>query len=130
MAETKKTDILLLGDPQSGPPPQSTDMFFSERARVRSTMLDSLSLGIAIGLGCGIMFLLILLTLRVLDLVNLLAPVRLNFLQLNVNPFWGVIIGLLLISIFGFLFGLIIAMSYNSFVRKFVLENESWETFA
>ncbi len=130
MNGSNQENILLLSDADSKGGPPATDIFYSERALLRSGLFDSVKLGAALGLAWALMFLLMSLIVlfsgqsAVLQLFELIYP----GMDLQ-NSFTVVSVGVVFSFVYGFLFGLITGVIYNSFVRKSVLESESFETF-
>lgn len=130
MNGSNQENILLLSDADSKGGPPATDIFYSERALLRSGLFDSVKLGAALGLAWALMFLLMSLIVlfsgqsAVLQLFELIYP----GMDLQ-NSFTVVSVGVVFSFVYGFVFGLITGVIYNSFVRKSVLESESFETF-
>ncbi|MCL4707263.1 hypothetical protein KJ068_19075 [bacterium] len=130
MNGSNQENLLLLTDATSKGGPPATDTFYSERALLRAGLFDSVKLGVAIGLAWALMFLLVSLIVlfsgqsAVLELFELIYP----GMDLQ-NSFTVVSLGLVFSFVYGFVFGLITGVIYNSFVRRSVLESESFETF-
>jgi hypothetical protein len=128
MSNSKDGNVILLADPSSGPPPK-TDLYFSERAMIRSGLIDTVMFGIAVGLGWAFMFIIISIVGvigggKLLDFSSLIYP---NF---NVGVLLAIIIGFALSFVFAFIFGIIVGILYNSLVRRQLIEQESWETYS
>jgi Zn-dependent protease with chaperone function len=128
MSNSKDENVILLADPSSGPPPK-TDMYFSERAMIRSGLIDTVRFAIAVGLGWAFMFIIISIVGvigggRLLDFSILIYP---NF---NTSVILAVIIGFALSFLYAFIFAIIVGVLYNSLVRRQLIEQESWETYS
>lgn len=128
MSNSNDEKIILLADPSSGPPPK-TDMYFSERAMIRSSLLDAVKFGIALGLAWAFMFIIISIIGvigggKLLDFSNLLYP------NLNTSVLFAFIIGFAFSFLYAFVFGIIVGVLYNSLVRRQLIEQESWETYS
>ncbi len=123
---SNEEQVMLLTDPQTGPPP--TDMFFSRSSQIKTNLIDTLRLGIAIGLAWAIMFIIISIIVWIsgssaLGFFKLIYPGYIS------NTFLGIAVGFAWSFVYGFIFGIIIAILYNSLVRKTILESEGWETY-
>jgi len=130
MNETGEKNLILLTDIDPKGDPPSTDMFFSERARVRSNLLDSIKLGIAIGLACGIMFMIISSVAFISDKGTGLKFFEFIFPGFSSTAIFGIFVGFGWSALYGFIFGIIIAVIYNGLVRLNILNGDSWETYA
>ncbi|MFX0139365.1 MAG: hypothetical protein ACFFDN_37340 [Candidatus Hodarchaeota archaeon] len=129
MNRSKENNILLLGDPQVDPPP-NTDMFFSERALLRTNQIDTPKFGIAVGLGWGVIFVFMSIIALITTHGAGLAFFKDIYPGFNPSAIYGVFVGFVWSVVYGFVFGIIIGVLYNSLVRKDVLENENLETYA
>jgi tetrahydromethanopterin S-methyltransferase subunit F len=119
--------VMLLTDPQTGPPP--TDMFFSRSSQIKTNLIDTLRFGIAIGLAWAIMFIIISIIVWIsgssaLGFFEIIYPGYIS------NAISGIAVGFAWSFVYGFIFGIIIAILYNSLVRKTILESEGWETYS
>jgi len=123
---SNEEQVMLLTDPQTGPPP--TDMFFSRSSQIKTNLIDTLRFGIAIGVALAIMFIIISVIVwfsgsSALGFFKLIYPGYIS------NTFLGIAVGFAWSFVYGFIFGIIIAILYNSLVRKTILESEGWETY-
>lgn len=128
-SNSKEEQVILLTDPQTGPPPASTDMFFSRSSQIKTNLIDSVRFGIAVGLAWAIMFVIIAMIVwisdkMVLDFFEMIYP---GFLS---NDLARIGVGFLWSFGYGFVFGIIIAILYNSLVRRTILDGESWENYS
>jgi tetrahydromethanopterin S-methyltransferase subunit F len=125
---SNKEQVTLLTDPQTGPPPASTDMFFSRSSQIKTNLIDTLRFGIAIGLAWAIMFVIISIIVWIsgssaLGFFEIIYPGYIS------NAISGIAVGFAWSFVYGFIFGIIIAILYNSLVRKTIFESEGWETY-
>jgi len=128
MSNSSENNIIMLTDPQTDPPP-NTDMFFSERALVKTNQLDAPKFGIAVGLAWGIVFVFMAIIAFITTHGTGLTLFKDIYPGFNPRAIYSVLIGFAWSVVYGFVFGLIIGVVYNSLVRKAVLENESWEAY-
>jgi tetrahydromethanopterin S-methyltransferase subunit F len=125
---SNEEQVILLTDPRTGPPPAGTDMFFSRSSQIKTNLIDSVRFGIAIGLAWAIMFIIISIIVWIsgssaLGFFKVIYPGYIS------NTMLGIAIGFLWSFLYGFIFGIIMAILYNSLVRKTILESEGWETY-
>lgn len=125
MSNSSDEKGILLADP-SAPPPPKTDMYYSERAMVRSGLIDTVRFGIAVGLGWAFMFIIISIVGsigqgKLLDFYNLIYP------NLKLSVLLTFLIGFAISFLYAFIFGIIVGILYNSLVRSQLFEEESWE---
>jgi len=128
MNNLKEFNLLLLTDPQGGPP--GTDPYYPEKWTLGAQLLDAVKLSIAISLAWGIMFLLISLIVWISGNGTVLDFFKLIYPGFNPTLFLGIIIGFAWSVLYGFIFGIVIGIIYNSLVRTKVVNGESWETFS
>ena len=111
-------------------PPPNTDMFFSEKALVKTNQLDAPKFGIAVGLGWGILFVILSIVALITTNGSGIAFFKDIYPGFNPSAIYGVFVGFVWSVVYGFVFGTIVGILYNSLIRRHVSENESWETHA
>ncbi len=124
MAEIKLT---YLGT--HGKPPRRTDMGFSKAYLVRNSMFNALGLGLSAGFAFAALFILLCL-LQVSG-----ATIDLKCLESVVpcfsctNPFYS-LWAFISMFLYGFVFGGLIGLIYNSLILTNVTETDTYDAFA
>jgi len=111
-----------------GTDPPATDMFFSNRARLKSNAFSTVWLGVSIGLAWAAVFFLASLVVglgggTVLDFFKALYP------GFNVGTFIGIILGVAWSFLYAFIFGLLVGLVYNALLRGGTEDIESYDIY-
>lgn len=128
MSDPNKTDLLLLGDPQSGPPP--TDMFYPKRAELERNTLEPIRLGLAIGLGWAFLFVIMAIVARLRGLIQAFDFFKSFYPGFVPAANHGLLVGFGWSFLYGLIFGLLIGILYNALLKYSLSGKESWELYA
>jgi hypothetical protein len=127
MSDPKKVDLLVLGDPQSGPPP--TDMFYPKRGQLELNTLDPIRFGLAIGLGWAVIFSIMIIVARLRGLAQAFDLFKSLYPGFVPAANWGLLLGFSWSFVYGVVFGLLVGVLYNLLMKYSLSGHESWEMF-
>ena len=125
-------DILLLKgevaeqDYEDDPSPSDVNYFL--RGTLRSNVLNAVFLAIAIGLAWAIMFVILSIIAGVSG-SNVLDVFQTFYPYFTVTTFGGIVTGFAWSVLYGFVFGFIIGVLYNTFLRQAIISGEGYETY-
>lgn len=119
------SSLYVFHAPSKTPPPQTTDMYYSQENKLKSSVFSVAALGFSLAVTCLIVFLLLILFEFDTSFLNPLYPG-----YDAGRAVASVFVGMLWSFIYGLVTGVLFALIYNSLIRVSVLNFESSETYS